>query len=58
MRNAMLKKGLVTILLLSAVVISAQNRIYGDFGSNYKKYTKNANNSGLYTDQYLSLIHI
>lgn len=58
MRNAMLKKGLVTILLLSAVMISAQNRIYGDFGSNYKKYTKNANNSGLYTDQYDGVHHL
>lgn len=58
MRLKMYKYSLVTLLLLLSITVFSQTRIYGDWGRNYKKYSKETNNSGLYTDQYDGVHHL
>ena len=58
MRIGTFKYALISALIMSTMTLSAQTRIYGDWGSNYKKYAKKTNNSGLYTDQYDGVHHL
>lgn len=48
----------VGLLLLAALGLSAQTRLYGEWGNNYKKPKSKANQAGLYTDQYDGVHHL
>lgn len=49
---------LLALVVLSALSAAAQTRLYGDWGSNYKKPKFKVNNAGLYTDQYDGVHHL
>ncbi|MBR3408992.1 MAG: hypothetical protein IKG86_09150 [Paludibacteraceae bacterium] len=49
---------LLLLLLTTALTAGAQTRLYGDWGSSYKKQKSKTNQAGLYTDQYDGVHHL
>ncbi len=58
MRMKTIKYGLMATLVIMSLSLSAQTRIFGDWGSNYRPEKNKINKAGLYTDQYDGVRHL